>query len=245
MKRVINKSCDKTDRERESVSQLLSALYPDVLSSAAIGKGFERLFEIVDEIVKDCPAAKDILATFLARAVIDEILPPSFLADTVVCTLGREVVDHAKLMLSRDHAGAKLERSWGPGDGRPVDELKVAIDQLLQEYLLSKDDAEAVRCITELHTPLYFHEIVKRAVCNAMDKSTTDQEHMSALLQKLAAMELLSTQQAEKAFNRLYRLLPDLALDSPNAANVLENFALRAKRDGVLPATYAAPPASD
>jgi programmed cell death protein 4 len=245
VKRVINKSCDKGDRERELVSHLLSALYPDVFSSNAIGKGFERLFEIVDEIEKDCPAARNILATFLARAVIDEILPPSFLADAVVCTLGKEIVEHAKHMLSQHHAGAKLEHSWGPGDGRPVEELKVAIDQLLQEYLLSKDEVEAVRCITELNSPLYFHEIVKRAVYNAMDKPTADQEHMSALLKKLAQAELLSPQQAEKGFNRLYRLLPDLALDTPSAVQVLENFTLRAKRDGVLKQSYTPPPASE
>lgn len=244
MKRLINKSCDKGDRERELASQLLSALYPDVFSSNTIGKGFERLFEIVDEIEKDCPAAKNILATFLARAVVDEVIPPSFLADAVVCALGAEVVEMAKLMLSRDHGSAKLERSWGPGDGRPVEELKVAIDQLLQEYLLSKDTTEAVRCITELNSPLYFHEIVKRAVCNAMDRSTSDQETMSTLLKVLTDTELLSPQQAEKGFNRLYRLLPDLALDTPGAVRVLENFTLRAKRDGVLKESYAAPPAT-
>lgn len=245
MKRIINKSCDQGDREREAVSQLLSALYPDILSSNAIGKGFERLFEIVEEIEKDAPSAKSILATFLARAVVDEVLPPSFLADTVVCALGREVVDAAKLMLSRDHAGAKLERSWGPGDGRPVEELKVSIDQLLQEYLLSKDTAEALRCINEVHSPQYFHEIVKRAVCNAMDKPSAEQLCMSELLHQLSTKELLSVQQAVKGFNRLYRLLPDLALDTPSAVQVLENFTARAKQDGVLPSSYTPPSSAE
>jgi hypothetical protein len=119
--------------------------------------------------------------------------------------------------------------------------MKIAIDQLLQEYLLSKDVTEAVRCIAELNSPLYFHEIIKRAVSNAMDKPTSDQECMSALLQQLSAEQLLSSQQAEKGFNRLHRLLPDLALDSPSAVRVVENFTLRAKRDGVLPAAYSAP----
>lgn len=30
----------------------------------------------------------------------------------------------------RDHVLSRLERVWGPGDGRPVEELKVAIDQV-------------------------------------------------------------------------------------------------------------------
>jgi programmed cell death protein 4 len=43
--------------------------------------------------------------------------------------------------------GAKLESCWGPGDGRPVGELKRALDQMLEEFVLSVDVAEATRCI--------------------------------------------------------------------------------------------------
>lgn len=31
---------------------------------------------------------------------------------------------------SRDHVLSRLEHVWGPGDGRPVEDLKVAIDQV-------------------------------------------------------------------------------------------------------------------
>jgi programmed cell death protein 4 len=44
-------------------------------------------------------------------------------------------------------------------DGRPVEEMKIAIDQLLQEYLLSSDLEEATRCIKELNAPLFSHEV--------------------------------------------------------------------------------------
>ncbi len=75
----------KGDRERELISRTLSAGYPDLLSSSVIGKGFERLFEIVDELEKDSPTVREVLSIFLARAVVDEILPPSFLNE---CYLG-------------------------------------------------------------------------------------------------------------------------------------------------------------
>jgi programmed cell death protein 4 len=234
-------SLDKGDRERELVSKLFSALYPDVLSSNTIGKGFERLFEIADEIEKDAPAVKSVVSTFLARAVVDEVLPPSFLADSVVCNLGGEMVEHAKSMLSRDHAGAKLERSWGPGDGRPVEDMKVAVDQVLQEYLLSGDLAEATRCLEEMKAPHFYHEIVKRAVINALDAGEEQQLQMSELLKALFAKEVLSPQQATRGFNRLYLLLPDLVLDTPAAAQRLTKFTERAKEAGILAANYEAP----
>ena len=41
--------------------------------------------------------------------------------------------------MSREHCTARLERVWGPGDGRPVSELKVEMDQMLQEYLMSRE----------------------------------------------------------------------------------------------------------
>ena len=48
---------------------------------------------------------------------------------------GGDIVDHAKRMLSHNHSGALLEHVWGPGDGRPVEALKVAVDQLVQGRL--------------------------------------------------------------------------------------------------------------
>lgn len=125
VKRAVNMSFDRKDLERERVSKLLSTGYPEIFSANTIGKGFERLFELIDDIEKDVPNSRDMLSTFLARAVVDEIIPPSFLADSVVCNLGGDIIDHAKRMLSRDHGGARLERVWGPGDGRPVQEMKV------------------------------------------------------------------------------------------------------------------------
>jgi programmed cell death protein 4 len=119
------------------------------------------------------------IATFLARAVIDEVLPPSFIADPVVSNLGGEIVEHAKVMLSRDHAGAKLERIWGPGDGRSVDEMKEAVDQLLLEYLTSHQLHEAVRCVKQLNAPFFHHELVKRLLVISLEKPTESQKAMS------------------------------------------------------------------
>ncbi len=61
--------CSSQDRERELVSKLLSEAYPNILSSSQIGKGFQRLFEIVDDIQIDAPAARQMIAAFLARCV--------------------------------------------------------------------------------------------------------------------------------------------------------------------------------
>jgi programmed cell death protein 4 len=148
VKRVITMSMDRKEKERELVSRLLSALYAydrGLLSTNQIGKGFERLFEVVDDLELDIPSARPILTQFLARAVVDELLPPSFLSDPLVEGMGGEVVENAIKMLSTYHGTSRVEKVWGPGDGRSVPELKTATDQLCQEYLLSQDLEEAIR----------------------------------------------------------------------------------------------------
>lgn len=82
--------------------------------------------------MSDDGSARPIISTFLARAVVDEILPPSFIMDPIVMRVGGDIVEQAKKKLSINHGTARLEKGWGPGDGRPVEELKVSIDLLMQ-----------------------------------------------------------------------------------------------------------------
>ena len=55
------------------VSKYFSAAYGDVLGTDDFAKGFERLFENIEDLELDVPKAKKILANFLARAVVDEV----------------------------------------------------------------------------------------------------------------------------------------------------------------------------
>ena len=169
VKRAITMSMDRKDKEREMVSRLLSFLYPGTLTTDHIGKGFERLFEVADDLEIDVPGAKTGVSQFLSRAVVDELLPPSFLSDPLVQGMGDVIVTQAMSRLSSSHGAARVSRVWGPGDGRPVQELKRSMDLLLQEFLLSRDLGEATRCVRELNVPHFHHELVKRAVTNAMD----------------------------------------------------------------------------
>ena len=71
---------DKNDREKEQASSLLSALYADVIAPEQMAKGFSKLLESVEDLSLDIPDAVELLSLFLARAVVDDILPPAYLA---------------------------------------------------------------------------------------------------------------------------------------------------------------------
>lgn len=61
------------------------------------GKGFERLFETIDDLALDVPEARAFAAKFLARAVADEVIPPAYLNESYVCSLAGDIIDQAKV----------------------------------------------------------------------------------------------------------------------------------------------------
>lgn len=193
------------------------------------------------------------LSCFLARAVVDEVLPPAFLSEQNNARPGDPVIEKAVALLSREHCTARLERVWGPGDGRPVAELKTAMDQLLQEYLLSRELDEAARCVKELKAPHFHHELVKRGVFSAMEldgKNTSEADSLSnldamaALFSFLVRNAIVSEHQVTKGVARLHNLLPDLSLDVPTAPKLLTTFEKMAKAQGCLPVNGTHPVAA-
>ena len=155
------------------------------------------------------------------------------------------MIEKSVTLLSREHCTARLERIWGPGDGRPVEELKQAMDQLLEEYLMSRELDEAARCVKELNCRHFHHELVKRGTKAAMEmdgpKKTDDADALSnidamaALFGFLVKNAIVSEYQVKKGISRLHQNLPDLSLDVPRAPKMLEAFEKMAEAQGCLP----------
>mmetsp|Transcript_12780 Transcript_12780/g.23652 ORF Transcript_12780/g.23652 Transcript_12780/m.23652 type:complete len:145 (-) Transcript_12780:196-630(-) len=142
-------------------------------------------------------------------------------------------------MLSRDHLGSRVERIWGPGDGRSVPELKAAMDAALIEYLMSKDEKEAERCVRELRVPHFHHELVKRAIVLVVDKAGEEQGSVGSLLKHLVDAEVLSSLQLQQGFKKVHQHLEDLSLDAPCAPEVLAFFVQFASEANLVPADFS------
>lgn len=241
VRRAINMSMERKDRERELTSRLLCELRSrnGLLSMEQCGKGFERIFELIDDLVLDNPHAKKQVAQFLARGIADEVLPPSFLSDPLVESLGGEMVEQAKVLLSIKHGVVRLERVWGLGEGSPVEMLKPEIKLILREYLSSGDIDEACACIKKLNVAHFHHEVVKRAIVIAMDKQQRERAMMSSLLDELVRREVVSTQQFQLGFTRVVQEADDLELDTPGAKQILRVFVSQALSDGCLAKSIA------
>jgi len=243
VKRAVSLSCDEGPREREFTSRLLTCIHPSLLSDEEMETGFDQLLSSLDDLEIDIPDAKGMVGAFLARAMVDEVLHPAFLSSKTFEE--NSVLDVGLKLLSREHCAARLEKVWGPGDGRPVDELKVVMDQLLKEYLLSRELDEAARCVRELNAPHFHHELVKRGVKIAMEEdganngastqSDPSVDAMAALFAFLVGNAIISEFQVAKGLLRLKKILGDLQLDVPDAPAILKEFEEMATKRGCLP----------
>ncbi|XP_042503192.1 MA3 DOMAIN-CONTAINING TRANSLATION REGULATORY FACTOR 1-like [Macadamia integrifolia] len=249
VKRLISMAMDRHDKEKEMASVLLSAMYADVISPDEISQGFLLLLESADDLAVDILDAVDILALFIARAVVDDILPPAFVTrakKTLPDSLkGNQVLQTAeKSYLSAPHHAELVERRWGGSTHITVEEVKKKISDLLREYVESGDTLEACRCIRELGVTFFHHEVVKRALILAMEIRTAEPLIFN-LLKETAEEGLISSSQMTKGFGRLAESLDDLSLDIPSAKTLFQLLVTKAISDGWLDASFLKASADD
>lgn len=242
IKRLVSMAMDRHDKEKEMASVLLSALYADVISPAQISQGFVLLLESTDDLAVDILDAVDILALFIARAVVDDILPPAFItrAKKTISesSKGHHVLQTAeKSYLSAPHHAELVERKWGGTTHITVEEVKRKITELLREYVESGDTIEACRCIRELGVSFFHHEVVKRALILAMEKRSSESLILK-LLKEAAEEGLVSSSQMVKGFSRLEESLEDLSLDIPSAKALFQSIIPIAISEGWLDSSY-------
>ncbi|XP_073305221.1 MA3 DOMAIN-CONTAINING TRANSLATION REGULATORY FACTOR 2 [Primulina huaijiensis] len=238
VKKLISMAMDRHDKEKEMASILLSKLYGDVVDSPQLYKGFQKLVESADDFIVDIPDTVDVLALFIARAIVDDILPPSFLTKIVnnlsKDSIGFDVIKRAeKGYLSAPLHSERIERRWGGNKNKTVQDLKIKIDDLLKEYVASGDIKEALRCIKDLNVPHFNHEVVKRVLIMVMENRQAE-SCLLELLRRAAEEGLINSSQISKGFGRTIDLVDDLTLDIPNAKLLLQSLISKAASEGWL-----------
>ena len=95
-----------------------------------------------------------------------------------------------------------------------------------------------VRCIRELHSPYFLHEVVKRGVSVSLDSSEEAQVNMSRLFARLVQDDIMPQEQCALGFSRLLETAADLSLDIPAAPQRIQHFIDRACVVGILPEAF-------
>jgi len=243
VKKALYIAMDKQAYERELVSKLLSHFYSKVISPKDLVDGFQLALDSLEDISLDIPEATDFLAKFLARATVDEIIPPIFLSQAHSSNPKANLsLNLATALSTENHGGERLSHIWGPGDLRSVKRLKEEVGTLLEEFLVNGGDrAEAERSVRSLNAPSFHFQIVKQALRLMLEKSPTDQRKLKNLLKYLHEVALISSDYMAKGFHCCFNALDDIKLDVPNASKMLTEFSEVAKSEKWLPQDYSPP----
>lgn len=242
VKKLVTMAMDRHSRERETASVLLSALYAEITSSDQIGLGFTRLLDGAEDLALDIPDAANELALFIARAVVDDILPPLYVVDASDAfeegQLAKEVVATVQAMLGARHVGERLLRCWGGGASFSVEDSKEKIARLLAEYEAGGELSEACLGIRDLNMPFFHHEVVKKSLVMAMEKQN---DRPLDLLRECSMEGIITSSQMAKGFTRVSNALSDLELDMPDAHERFAHFIRVAQQGQWLTASFLIP----
>lgn len=237
---AVQLSLDRKDREREMISALLPQLCSAVITQDQASLGFTRLLAASDDVALDIPDAPRLLTLFLGRAIVDEVLPPKFLVDSVSFLTahgaGVGIVKTTGSLLSARHSAERFATCWHARAETPgARATSASMKELLEEYLKSGDEQEATRCLRDLGAPHFHHELVYLAVVAALNTEEGQDDVPSLkLIKGLAASGEISSTQMRLGFDRLKGDIDDLSLDYVHAGVLVPKFEAKAAMEGWL-----------
>ncbi|XP_049857865.1 programmed cell death protein 4 [Schistocerca gregaria] len=117
------------------------------------------------------------------------------------------------------------------------EEIRKAAEPIILEYFEHGDTAEAALAFDELNCANKRFMIPMLAIEIAMDHKPSHREMTSVLISDFYG-RVVSQKDIALAFDLLLKNLPDLILDTPDAATVLGNFIARAVADDCLPPKF-------
>lgn len=236
---AVSLSLEGKASHRELTSRLLSDLSNKVMSQSDMARAFDKMLKELPDLILDTPEAPLMLGQFIARAIADHVLPMSFLdcyKGKVDCEHARVALDRATVLLSMKREVVRLDNVWGVGGGlRPVKHLIKEMNLLLKEYLISGDVAEAERCLRDLEVPHFHHELVYEAVVMVLEaRGDNAGQTMMKLLQSFWKSGLVTIDQMNRGFQRVYDELPEISLDVPHAQTIMEGFVDLCYQESVI-----------
>jgi len=221
VKRCLVLALEMKDSGKERGSVLLSAM-TRVYGTEQFFEGFIATLRNMDDLALDTPRAVEILALFIARAMVDDVLPPAFISlvpprVAAASERVRQVLAQVEVLMA-SRGTMRVVNAWGGGASWDVDLLKHSVKTLVAEYYVANDLEEAVRCVVALDAAHFGHEIVKRTVYEALERGGAGTSAYGVLLLKtLLSRHALDAAQISKGMVRVVVGMDDLTLDVPSA----------------------------
>eukprot|EP01084_Bolivina_argentea_P109354 195469_1 len=132
-------------------------------------------------------------------------------------------------------------------DPQRIERLKKHVQDIIAEFFSSGDIDEAIRCVAEMDTPFYNHEVVKRIISTAFDHTNRERELTSQFLARAVGDNIYNENDTNYAIPRkncelgfiiLLQRVEGLYKDVPDVLELLSAFVGRAIVDEVLPPAF-------
>lgn len=237
VKRTLIFGIERKAYERELISQLLSGAY-SIFQTKEMPDGFEIVLDRLPDLSLDVPDAPEVLGKFIARAVVDEVLPPVFLEQAKInnpkaqasLSLAQELYDKDRKL---------LYHIWGGGDLSSVRRLRKVVDAFLSDYLENKEIEDASTAISELNAPTYNSQVIRQAITLALERNTSQaRSDILDLISVLFKRGQFSEYDVLHGFELVWRKIHDIKLDVPNADAMLTELTNTAKSLRLLPESF-------
>lgn len=123
VKHLLRMAVEKNDLGKEAGSKALTALCggDGPITQLQCMRGLAKLLRETEDITLDAPNAEDAITKFIARAVVDECVPPSFLENVHIFSIGEgdagvRVVAKARALLDQPNAAKAMTAIWVKAD---------------------------------------------------------------------------------------------------------------------------------
>lgn len=236
VKKLLHHSMDLRAYERELTSKLLSEAGGVSLTRDELADGFQYALDDLPETVIDVPQAVDMLAKFMARAILDEVLPPIFLEQAEDNSkLAKECLSLASGALKGANFGPVLAHVWGPGDMCSVKRMVKECNQLLDEFLDTNDKSEALACLQKLNAPSFHPRFVRELLRLGFERGEEAYGKLLELLKGFYDMGVVSQYNIGRGFQIVHQRKNDYKLDFPKIDVLLPLYTEKARQLRLLP----------
>mmetsp|Transcript_2360 Transcript_2360/g.6590 ORF Transcript_2360/g.6590 Transcript_2360/m.6590 type:complete len:354 (-) Transcript_2360:25-1086(-) len=236
VKKAIHAAMDQRAYERELTSRLFCIVAGNSITRDQLAHGFELTLDELPDTLLDVPKGVEIVAKFIARAELDEVLAPKFLTQTEASNpKAKECLELAKGMLTAPHFGPRLTHIWGPGDLCSVKRMIQECRYLVGEYLNTKDREEAIASIRRLGAESFHPRFVREAIRIALERDDDSYKRVFELISIFVKADIISQYSVGRGFQLVLARQKDMKLDFPKIDERLPVYISFAREQKLLP----------
>jgi hypothetical protein len=231
VRKLVIASLSRGERERKMIARTLSSLRSNgTLSEENVSVGLTRVVASLDDLVLDYPEAGQHVRKFWAWAVLEELVPPSAVQAVGRLRIGGKAgteVARDVVAWTTDPLVTASSLFTDEVDAMDIQAFRNALVVAVQEFFDSVDGQEFARILRSLNIEETSRrvEVVRKVISGALDRQAKDCHAAVSLLNFLVNNEDLKQTDINVALRQLHDRLPDLTLDVPDAAPILETFA--------------------